>query len=49
MKGSFFLGAEKTPKFEIREMSFGELGAEDVLIKVHACGVCGTDVHIYHG
>ena len=24
-------------------------GAEDVLIRVMACGVCGTDVHIYEG
>ena len=21
----------------------------EVLVKVMACGVCGTDVHIYHG
>jgi len=26
-----------------------ELNSKDVLIKVAACGVCGTDVHIYHG
>lgn len=25
------------------------LGPEDVLIQVKACGVCGTDVHIYEG
>lgn len=49
MRGSFFLGAENNPKFEVRQMQFGALGPEDVLIKVHACGVCGTDVHIYHG
>lgn len=49
MIGSFFLGADHTPKFEMREMEFGKLGAEEVLIKVHACGVCGTDVHIYYG
>ena len=24
-------------------------GAHDVLIRVKACGVCGTDVHIYEG
>ena len=49
MKGSYFLGADSTPKFEIRDMRFDQLGPEDVLVKVHACGVCGTDVHIYHG
>lgn len=26
-----------------------EVGAHDVLIQVKACGVCGTDVHIYEG
>ena len=49
MKGSFFLGADKAQKFEIREMQFGEPGAHEVLVKVMACGVCGTDVHIYKG
>lgn len=49
MKGTFFLGAENEPKFEVRTMEFGELGPDDVLVKNKACGVCGTDVHIYHG
>ena len=26
-----------------------EVGPESVLIQVKACGVCGTDVHIYGG
>ena len=26
-----------------------EVGADDVLIQVKVCGVCGTDVHIYEG
>lgn len=26
-----------------------KLGPEDVLIQVKACGICGTDVHIYEG
>lgn len=49
MKGAFFLGADKEIKFEIREMSFGELLPNEVLVKNMACGICGTDVHIYHG
>lgn len=49
MKGAFFLGADKEEKFEVREMEFGELGADEVLVKNMACGICGTDVHIYHG
>ena len=49
MKGTYFLGADRASKFEVREMAFDILGPNDVLLKVHACGVCGTDVHIYHG
>ncbi len=26
-----------------------QLGPHEVLAKVHACGICGTDVHILHG
>lgn len=49
MKGNYFLGANKEAKFEIREMNFPSLSENEVLIKVEACGICGTDVHIYHG
>ncbi|HOB20084.1 MAG TPA: zinc-dependent alcohol dehydrogenase family protein [Candidatus Atribacteria bacterium] len=49
MKGSFFMGPRHTPGFEIREMTMPEPGAHDVLVKNMACGVCGTDIHIYHG
>lgn len=49
MKGNFFLGAENKCKFEVREMTFGEPGAHDVFVKNMACGICGTDVHIYKG
>ncbi len=49
MKGSFFLGASASPEFEIREMEIGELGDTDVLVRSKACGICGTDVHIYKG
>lgn len=46
MKGTYFLG---NGKFETKEMPTQELDSEEVLVKVAACGVCGTDVHIYHG
>ena len=46
MKSNYFLG---NGQFEVREEPIPTPGAEDVLVKVHACGVCGTDVHIYHG
>ena len=32
-------------KFEIKEYPFPELVAEDILVKVEGCGVCGTDAH----
>ena len=46
MKGNFFLGNRK---FEVRELSDMAPENGEVRIKVAACGVCGTDVHIYHG
>ena len=49
MKGSFFLGAGQKPAFELRELQLPELPDDGVLVRNMACGVCGTDVHIYHG
>lgn len=46
MKGNFFLG-NKT--FEVRDMTFGKPRAHEVFVKNMAAGICGTDVHIYHG
>ncbi len=46
MKGTYFLGEGS---FETRQMPEHPLAENEVLIKVAACGVCGTDVHIYHG
>lgn len=46
MSSVFFLGGKR---FEIRDVKPGPLAGKDVLVKVAACGVCGTDVHIYHG
>lgn len=31
---------------ELRDVSMPDIGSLDVLIKVHACGVCGSDVHL---
>lgn len=33
---------------ELRQLSLPEIGAEDVLLRVAAVGVCGSDVHQYH-
>lgn len=49
MRGSFFKGSQLIPKFEIKEMPKPFLGKYDLLIKNMSCGVCGTDIHIYHG
>ena len=49
MKGTFFVGADQPQKFEVREMSFAPLKPHEVLVKNMSAGICGTDVHIYHG
>lgn len=36
-------------KFEILERPVPDIGAEDALIKVNRCGICGTDAHIFNG
>ena len=46
MIGAYFLGNQT---IETRPLVLPELGEGQVLVKVCACGVCGTDVHIYHG
>ena len=39
----------RTKTIEIQETTVPVTGPDDVLIKVFACGVCGTDVHIFEG
>lgn len=34
-------------KLEIKEFPLREIGPDEILVKVEACGVCGTDVHCY--
>lgn len=46
MEAAVFMGNHS---FQIQDVPIPEIGPEDVLVKVTACGVCGTDVHIYHG
>ncbi|CAK7211688.1 hypothetical protein SCUCBS95973_001200 [Sporothrix curviconia] len=36
-------------KFSVVNKALPTVRPHDVLIKVKACGVCGTDVHIHHG
>jgi len=35
--------------FVIKQVPVPECGPDDVLLKVSACGVCGTDLHIHEG
>ncbi|MFZ5648579.1 MAG: zinc-dependent alcohol dehydrogenase [Bacillota bacterium] len=34
---------------ELKEMPEPSPGPGEVLIEINACGICGTDMHIYHG
>ncbi|HET8523326.1 MAG TPA: alcohol dehydrogenase catalytic domain-containing protein, partial [Thermomicrobiales bacterium] len=40
---------EKPGVIRIEEASDPEVGPKDVLVKVAACGICGTDLHIIDG
>jgi L-iditol 2-dehydrogenase len=36
-------------KFELTDMPEPEVGADDVLVRVQACGICGSDIHGFDG
>lgn len=46
MRAAVFYGKHD---LRIEEVKLPDVKEKDVLIKVMACGVCGTDVHIYDG
>lgn len=46
MKGAVFYGKHD---LRMEDCPMPMVGEEEVLIEVKACGVCGTDVHIYEG
>lgn len=46
MKSAVFYGEHD---LRVEEHEMPEVGSKDILIQVKACGVCGTDVHIYEG
>lgn len=46
MKSAVFYGKHD---LRVEESAKPAVGKRDVLINVKACGVCGTDVHIYEG
>jgi threonine dehydrogenase-like Zn-dependent dehydrogenase len=35
------------PKLELKQLPTPDVGPKDVLLRVRACGVCGSDVHMY--
>nr|MDO8098279.1 alcohol dehydrogenase catalytic domain-containing protein [Candidatus Njordarchaeota archaeon] len=49
MKASFFQGPDKRPKFTIEETEIPQLKEDEVLVKVKAAALCGTDLHVYEG
>ena len=40
---------QEANRLAIEDRRIPEIGEFDALVKVHACGICGTDVHIFHG
>jgi 2-desacetyl-2-hydroxyethyl bacteriochlorophyllide A dehydrogenase len=36
-------------RFELRELPLPEIGPDDALVRVEACGICGTDYEQFHG
>jgi 2-desacetyl-2-hydroxyethyl bacteriochlorophyllide A dehydrogenase len=46
MKAAYYSGNKS---FTIREDQPKEPGPGDVRVKIAFCGICGTDLHVYHG
>ena len=41
--------AKEPGSVELRELPVPQIGEEDVLLRVEAVGICGSDLHQYHG
>lgn len=46
MRAAFFSGRGKV---EVSDLARPVAGPEEMLIEVHACGICGSDLHAYAG
>ena len=46
MKAAVFYGEHD---IRTEDLPMPVAGPGQVLVEVHACGICGTDVHIFHG
>ncbi|TMD78078.1 MAG: chlorophyll synthesis pathway protein BchC, partial [Chloroflexi bacterium] len=36
-------------QFSYQEVPVPEIAPDEVLIRIHSCGICGTDLHIHDG
>jgi alcohol dehydrogenase/L-iditol 2-dehydrogenase len=41
--------AKEPGSVELRELPVPEIGEDDVLLNVHSVGICGSDLHQFHG
>jgi L-iditol 2-dehydrogenase len=41
--------AKEPGSVELRELPVPEIGEDDVLLSVHSVGICGSDLHQFHG
>ena len=46
MRAAFIAGKEK---IEVRNTAVPSPDAGEVIVRVRACGICGSDLHFYHG
>lgn len=46
MKAAFFAGPNRV---EVREVAEPRPAAGDILVEVRGCGICGSDLHFFHG
>jgi D-arabinose 1-dehydrogenase-like Zn-dependent alcohol dehydrogenase len=49
LKALFVKQPGPTPEFEVRDVETPEAGPNDVVIEVHAAGLCGHDIAIMTG
>ncbi len=40
---------ESPKKMVLKTVDIPAVGADEILVKVEGCGICGTDVHEYKG
>ncbi len=40
---------DRTGENEFRDVDIPKINPDEVLIKTHRIGICGSDIHVYHG